>query len=252
MKRGIGIIVAIVVVLSAVAIAAGTQEGIKTYSWRYKMTVVIDTPEGEKTGSAVREVSVNFYLTGNTHPKDYKYNSDVNMRGEAVVVDLGKRGKVFALLKGPLLGVDYGSTIPFYVFPGPPGLTVEGAEYYSQLKAEKVLEPTHYPMFVTFTDLDDPKTIVSLLDYKPNNTYPRQYTIEKNDFEKYFGKGVSLKSVTLEMTDEPVTWGVEKYLTWLPERKQKRGYLGGDSVPPYNDPTKTYLNGVEFSIGRYW
>lgn len=168
------------------------------------------------------------------------------MKGEAVVVDLGKRGKVFALLKGPLLGVDYGSTIPFYVFSGPPGLTVEGAEYYSQLKAEKVLEPTHYPMFVTFTDLNDPKTIVSLLDYKPNTTYPRQYTIEKNDFEKYFGKGVSLKSVTLEMTDEPDSSEISKYIPWFGTKK-----IGLDFWNPQKPNPENYLTSSDFKKGDF-
>ena len=61
-----------VLIIGGVTFAYAMSElnGNKSYSWRYKMTVEIETPEGIKTGSAVREVTILFTPTGNTHPKD--------------------------------------------------------------------------------------------------------------------------------------------------------------------------------------
>jgi hypothetical protein len=43
-----------------------------------------------------------------------------------------------------------------------------------------------------------------------------------------FGKGVRLKNITIEMTDEPVTDAeVEKHLPWL--KNNPLGYLDGQS-----------------------
>ena len=240
-----GVVVVLLVVAVTLSYAMG-EKSEKTYSWRYKMTVEIETPEGIKTGSAVREVTEIFIPTYNKDPRDPKYSVGQTMKGEAVVVDLGKRGIVFSLLKGPLLGVDYGATIPFYVFSGPPGRTVEGAEYYSQLKAKTVLDPTHYPMFITFTDMNDPKTIVSILEFKPNTTYPRQYSIEKNEFEKYFGKDVSLKSVIIEMTNEPVLSKIGGFIPWFGSKK-----IGLDFWDPQKPAPEKYLTSSDFKKGIF-
>lgn len=60
-----------------------------------------------------------------------------------------------------------------------------------------------YPMLVTFGDLKDPK---SVKEVKPD------------DLAATFGSGTSLKSITLEITDEPVTEGVvEKVVPWVAE-----------------------------------
>src|SRR6218665_2890440 len=62
---------------------------------RYKMTVTVETPEGIKTGSAVREAG------RYTEPSILPDQGGVFYRvigGEAVVVDLAERGVLFALI----------------------------------------------------------------------------------------------------------------------------------------------------------
>ena len=120
-------------------------------------------------------------------------------------MDLGRRGVMFTLLGG--------QAEPLYVFEtlGKPGAT-----------APVTLKLQQYPMFVRFRDPADPKTVENLLEFKPcpdehgipNNTV----CLIKDRFAEAFGAGVALKSVTIEMTDEPVTVGnVIKSLPWLPE-----------------------------------
>lgn len=54
----------------------------------------------------------------------------------------------------------------------------------------------------------------------------RGMILKADHFEELFGEGVKLKSITLEITDEPVTWGVvDEWLPWL--KTIKGGYLHG-------------------------
>lgn len=206
---------------TAFAVSEVTQSQNKTYSWRYKMTVEVETPEGPKSGSAVREVTVWFEPRNNPDPRDPQYNVGKKMKGEAVVVDLGERGKVF----GTLSSED--QFLPFRVFDGPPGLTIEGAEYYSALKdARAILTPTYYPTLVTFTNIDDPLSVELLIEKQQENGWPLKYTIKADHFSKYFGDGVSLKNITVEMTDEAVTKGILHTLEWIPNFFD-RGRLDG-------------------------
>src|ERR1700722_17123777 len=74
-------------------------------SWRYKMTVTVETPEGVKMGSAVREVT-RYRVFNLTTKWTYRFK----VRGEAIVIDLGKRGTLFPLLVGSVWA-DYGTDV---------------------------------------------------------------------------------------------------------------------------------------------
>lgn len=68
-----------------------------TYSWRQKLTLVVETPEGPKTGASVVGISVTFRAFRPLPDIPVSYYS---YRGEATVVDLGDGRYLFALLKG--------------------------------------------------------------------------------------------------------------------------------------------------------
>ena len=174
-------------------------------SWRYKITVEIETPEGVKSGSAVREVTAVMQpqITPETHPVNY------GVIGEAVTIDLGNRGVVFALL---------GYTEVFKAFPITPKTTEERIKYYSTLPVgQKAVLTNYYPQIVTFENLNDPLTVKIVLGSRFN--VEKQDLDPVNDFEALLGQGVKLKQVIIEITDEPLTWEIEKWLPWLPERK---------------------------------
>lgn len=203
----------LVIVAWKVAYPSGT--------WRYKMTVTVETPEGIKTGSAVREVLA--YRSPRILPDAHGGHVQLTY-GEAVVVDLGSRGVLFALLNGAKLYVDYAHSLPFYVFSSEyGGLTAAGIRRFRTLKAGPIdLETEWYPIFVHFKHIDDRKSVEAVLEMEPctnpqisiRNDYSR--CIKKDSFAESFGEGVRLKSVTLEMTNEPITRGiVDKYLPWL-------------------------------------
>lgn len=191
-------------------------------TWRYKMTVNVDTPEGMKSGSAVREV---------TFKKDKSRNlqavPDVSVKGEAVVVDLGKRGLVFATMKGYKSEQDYADQVVYAAFPLPADKRGYLIPYYRDLKdAKATLTPTNYPVLVTFTDPGNPKTVMPLLSMETDGKHPVTYLIKTDHCEELFGQGVNIHSIEMEMTDQPITWGIEQWLPWL--SALKGSYLHGD------------------------
>lgn len=185
-------------------------------SWRYRMTVYVETPEGIKVGSVVREVKAT------TDPKIFFDQSAgrAQVIGEAVAVDLGSRGILFALLRGPRYGPDYGHMIVLDAFKHMDGgLSPDGIRYFSNKKDGKVsLEPGQYPMFIRFRDITNPGTAEEVLKMEAygipdaSSSYGNKYRIIADRFEELFGPGVKLKEVTIEMTDEPVTTGIEKII----------------------------------------
>lgn len=65
--------------------------------YRFRMTVVVDTPKGERSGSGVMEVSVRRIpaLTMESH------SLETRLRGEAVAVDIPGLPTLFALTGNP-------------------------------------------------------------------------------------------------------------------------------------------------------
>jgi hypothetical protein len=218
----------------------------KKWSWRYRLTIEVNTPEGIKTGSSVRQIdvvkrlfhseTVTGYKTGKPVEKKH-YNFDTKITGESVVVDMGKRGVLFSTIDWD----SYNEVLKSFDIPVFDALD----NLPSRGKADLPLNS--YPMMVTFTDIDDPKTVQIVLQtgyctwpsYRdkecPVNDGP--YIIQ-NNLEKYFGKGVSIKSVTVEITDDPLTQGiVDQYLPKFGEKFWKWRRL-----LPYGDDRK---------IGKY-
>jgi len=164
-------------------------------SFNYRLTLVIETPEGKIVGSSVRKVSV--FTEPKIFPEQHSSHSEV--KGEAVVVDLGKRGVLFALLSKENDN-DYGDRIAFQEFPQLGGMKPEAIKNYPNIKAKNNLSFDKLPMLVHFRDINDPKTAKK---------------VDPNHLEKSFGKGVKLVSATIEITDDEVTTGVEKRLPWI-------------------------------------
>jgi hypothetical protein len=209
----VGLVVAIIFSTSTGATSKGSAAKDVSGSWRYKLTVTIETPEGPKVGSAVREVSVQI-IHANWNPETPLIKR--SFRGEAVVVDLDKRGVVFALLNGYAHGENHKYSVVDDAFPGPPPLTAAGIDYYSHLKnAKAVLAPSRFPVLVTFLDPKDPKTIKPVIEMERDKSKKRRpiSLVVKNDhFEELFGSGVKIKDITIEITGEPPTKAVSKYL----------------------------------------
>jgi hypothetical protein len=150
-------------------------------SFRYKVTVRIETPDGIKTGSAVREANSIRIPAGASSAA--KRTAQAEYEGEAVTIDLGKQGVIFAL-------VDHSTGF---------GISAEQLKLFPMSKDIKTgakisVPPEDYPNFARFDDLNDPLT---------------RKGVEFTDTLK-------VKDITIEITDGPVTQGLQKYLPWVP------------------------------------
>ncbi|MBK6896646.1 MAG: hypothetical protein IPH06_08660 [Alphaproteobacteria bacterium] len=171
-------------------------------TWRYRVTVEIVTPEGIKTGSAVRELRVH------TEPGflGVRKQGVAHLVGEAVVIDLGERGVLFALLSEDDI---------FHAFPYNNGAGVkapDGIRFYNGLRPDITgqLPREHYPRFAIFEDMQDPNTL--RLIYGSHLDLETRKSVYVDEVAELLGYGVRIRNVTIEITDDAVTWGVENVI----------------------------------------
>jgi hypothetical protein len=199
--------------------------------YRYRLTVEVDTPQGLRRGSSV--IQVHNELTYN--PVGGGYNWGYEARGEAIAIDLPGGQTLFALLTGEHGYADWAARIVYDLTPTVP----ISADKYDSSRAvqlqhaianqsvvvvpRKVLldpnstEPRYisrYPLLVTFADIKEPKSVAF---------------VDSADLAKYFGTGIALKRITVQITDDPVTTNIGKRLRWLsdyPEPRLDPNYKG--------------------------
>ena len=189
------VVAAVVVVLVWIVVAQGR------YSWHQKLTITVETPAGEVSASSVSAVSWRKQWI-RWDGMGWSYD----LTGEAVVVEVTPGRYLFALLQGAGT-TEYMGSVAAASIAGREGRVINGA-LFSEVQGKRnraagviTVPEVQYPMMVTFGDIADP-TSVKLVD--------------PADLAASFGLGVRLKSVTLEVTDEPVTVGaVEAVLGWL-------------------------------------
>lgn len=187
------------VICAAALLLAGCGS---TDKLRYKTTIEVETPEGLRTGSAVREITVR---TPPSIPMLGEDKGSVRVRGEAVAVDLANGRTLFALLKSGDGNVDYAGRDVWFLFrelgeAAPEGV-IELWPAKPETKAPRIGNPLS--MLAAFRDISDPKTVEQ---------------VDPANLAVSFGPGVRLKRIIIERTREPVTKGIEKRLGWLPKQ----------------------------------
>lgn len=202
---------------------------------RAKITIDVETPEGLKTGSSVHEVVFSLEpcpLCNTSGPKFRRH-----VRGEAVVVDLGERGTLFALLNGG--GGNYPEADPVtpFILEKLFGLKedkdwrgAEAVRVLGRASGQADIPQNLLPFMVRFRDINDPKTVER---------------IDPANLAASFGPGVKLNKATIEITRDPITSGIEKQLEWLPKVIRDGGAIDGTRFPATND-LKSNLGGGAF------
>ena len=181
--------------------------------YRYKMTVEVDTPQGLKSGFAVREIS---------YSKNLIKLPDMaavvaTQRGEAVAVDLPGGQVLFALLSVngyETLQAAFGNDAPERLNAA----KADGRVVELHPIPGSIPEQSGFPMLVRFKDMRDP-TSVEL--------------VSPGDLAASFGTGVSLKRITLQMVEEPVTVGIGER---LPSYGPETGFQKWYQSLAYGDP----------------
>lgn len=176
-------------------------------SYRFRMTVEVETPNGLRTGSSVYE----FVAAKNTMRllADEAYGA-VLTRGEATIIELDD-GPVFVLLKTPVAGVDLGGEATDALLATLPdgggddyiaAMNDLGGWFADPVSAE--LPREKWPLMVRFGDLNDP-TSVKRVD--PDS--------------------LGVKRILLETTTDDVSVGIKKKLPWFREAWRRLDHRGG-------------------------
>lgn len=177
---------------------------------RYKMTVTVDTPDGPRSGVSVFESRAQRNLL-----KFEGVQLMSHLSGEAAVVDLPGRGKLFALMKGDPddRGSEMGQLIARTLFPNGPVPTsqrpklgdppVSMHRYMRSSGNYTGPRMSGYPMFARFADISQPETVMR---------------VDPDNLTASFGPGVHLRSITIQITDQPSTQKIKRMLPWLAER----------------------------------
>lgn len=179
---------------------------------RYRLTVEVETPDGVRSGSSVIEVRA-------AENPDWVNPEGRGMRygfaGEAVAVDLPGDRTLFALLKSDG-GANDAATFPLLAFQDRLKSSTDGigsmrilqglvGESAPMPRSEVTLpnggiEVSAYPMLVTFRDITNPITI---------------QRVDPDGLTGGFGPGYKLKAITVTITNEQRTVGIEKRLEWI-------------------------------------
>ncbi|RRN67240.1 hypothetical protein [Agrobacterium deltaense] len=183
----------------------------ESWSWNQKLTVTVETPQGEKSASSVTRQRM-IHRDGWYVLPDAR-GAGVGYSGEAVVLEVMPGRYLFALLEH--------KPNPFEIFY-PDQAPVEVAERLETLRAVRIVPPDQYPRLVTFDDIANPMSV------RP---------VDPANLAASFGPGVRLKSIQLEITGEPVTEGrIKSVLVWLsqyPEPKLGPATGGTGNAPFY-------------------
>jgi len=207
MKR-LGVIVLVLAILSY----AAWQILYPSRTVNFRMTFEVETPEGLKTGSTV------LAATYGRQPLIVGRSFWSATEGEAVVVDLGPRGTLYALLSTPsrpggdghvemlkdIFGLHAATDDPaassvhnFAAVSGRRELTYD--QPWIVPEAQRTMAWI-LPKLVRFRDETDPKSVQS---------------VDPLNLAADFGEGVRLERVIISITKDPVTVGIKKRLAWL-------------------------------------
>lgn len=231
------------VILAVLALLIALYKSMySTTSYRVRLTLNVETPQGLKTGSGVIEVTTRSYPAWTTLGGS-SGNSWVT--GDAVFVDLGEGENghtryLIALLARGLRGED----VDFYLLPelafasfwknkgheanqGDPSSEVSKLPLGTKVQLHGSLIPT----LVTFLDPRDPSTA---------------RVVPPDNFTQTFGEGVRLRDAILEivspgiwpltlvgLTGEPITRGIETRLPFLVTRRDRLRNLIDDVSPRF-------------------
>jgi hypothetical protein len=188
-------------------------------SYRYKLTLAVNTPQGIRRGSSVVEDvfwNVSIPARGITH----------RLRGEALYLDLGPGVRPLIALLTSSIHAKYGvdrrwsrdagpNDNLLALLYGPPSADfMDNVARLARTRGPRRITPADLPDLVTFADVNDPKSVVE---------------VNPNDLQATLGKNVTWNEITLEMTDEPITTGIKAKLPWLSPYTEKNLRLDGSN-----------------------
>jgi hypothetical protein len=196
-----------------------------TYTHRYRLTIEIDTPQGVRSASGVMQSSR--IDRGYLPLPGYRYN--ISFEGEAIFVDLGDGKSVITTLGFGAKGDDVDQIKVLALKAWGLQLSTPGWKTIRSRQGKAPLTTALIPTMVTFDDLSNPRSakivyataVIETSDGRSAPVRTPQVVVDRLD--EIFGAQTSFRGAYLEVTDDPVTRGIDNKLRWLPHP----GYLSG-------------------------
>ena len=204
-------------------------------TYRYRLTVEVNTPNGIRAGSSVIEVET---WEGIGLPGPEAGGIRNRVRGEAVVVELPGQKRLFVLLDkaDTLLLEAYDRYLPQELgdleklrkarslnivaavprYRAPKKLKLRRAAMAKREISKDRLD--NFPLFVDFQRRDDPMSV---------------QRVDPDHLETTYGKGFSLKRVFLQTTNDNISGEIQRHLPWI-EKYSNRNFSGN---PRFEFPT---------------
>lgn len=214
--------------------AAWTWQRSRVHVYRYELAVAVDTPAGLRRGSTVRELRWQRMPA----PVPDAHPADVRQRGEAAMVDLPDGKTLFLLLDDNPRDT---------VLAGFHGIK-EGMHALSTAAARRAVQD--FPSRATLRQhlLDWPRAVMFRNPADPAS-------VEIIDLERLgtvIGDGYALRRLTIQVTDAPITTGIERRLPWLSAIGRQRATLIPDPPRLLKDVTqKQRIKPSSFSTELY-
>jgi hypothetical protein len=193
-----------------------------TETFRYRLTLVADVNGETVTGSGVFQETI-----GKTGP--------TQLTGEAVTLDLGQKRLLFLIFPG-VNATQAILNMPLRDFPLREGSPLERARQLVHDRPHADVPFNQLPVLVHFRNIAD-RTSIEVVN--PAN------------LAKTFGGGVTLYKATIEITDDPVTTGLEAKLPWLADLKKSGRALDGSPIGSAKTVTST-LSSISFEREGFW
>lgn len=184
-------------VCAALLPVAGCQPGDPEYpSFRYRLTVEVQTPEGTRSGSSV--IEVNTYRQGPL-PKGGAIR---RASGAAVAVDLGSRGKLFVLLSSRN-DYEWAESIMARVAAEQLPYSFKDPDHWIPAPARPVTIPRTLP--ATLKNSEPMSGYPYMVRFKDAGDWGSMQFVDPDDLAASFGTGVRLLRITAQLTGDPVT-----------------------------------------------
>ena len=172
-----------------------------TYSYRWRITIEVETSSGTRTGSSVLETTTIQYPAWLTLGAN---SSNTSVRGEAVFVDLGNGRNLVALLAlGPRAEDGSASSFAprsfFTIQEGNPAY-VKWSKELSTMTGRRPYAGDKRPTLVTFANPNDPASVRE---------------VPFDDPQSVLGPDVRSVRAWIDLTRDPVTKGLEAKLPWI-------------------------------------
>jgi hypothetical protein len=194
-----------------------------THLWHQRISATVLTPAGEARASVVQRGHL---IDRSRALLPEARGASSGLRGEGLVLEVTPGRFLFVLLDDSLK--------PFPVF-FPKEAPLNAVHRLTPPLGPAAIPPALYPPMVTFDDLARPDTVRA---------------VDPADLAATFGPGVTLVSLTMEITDAPLTTGaMASVLPWLPDYRAKNWHLNGKrciACPVKSDHLADLIHAGEF------